>query len=491
MDIRFKGASLQHYERILNTAVSQEDTAETIVPDALPDVAELLMTDGQSLIRGKDVHHSGVSVSGISELSVLYRTEEGSLGRLPVEIPFETEISFNIPDDSAKIVASVRLTGCEARILNSRKLLLRAETCITVSVWSQRTLRWAEEAAAEECRVERKTECCVLRPVSEIVEKTFTAEDSQPMPAGRPRAESLLSTRASLRWEEAEQVGRKLVVRGTADVTALYRTLDDEAATAEFRLPWSAFLELPETDKGLSWELVTALTGCSGELTEENGFSIAVGGVVQAVIRNETEISWIADAYGIDCAFAPVFETTEMDTATSCESKTENLNIFLNSMRKPRSLVYLTADCGRPRQDKENLRLPVNVKALCVMEDGRPEQLSGRGEMSFAGISSLPEVSCGEVFASVTPGGVELRVPVCIRQTRCSRRTLSLLTDAEVSERSERYQGPNVVLLRASDGDSVWSLGKKKGISCTAIRSYNQLEEGEEPAPGSLLLLAR
>ena len=45
MDIRFKGASLQYYERILNTAVSQEDTAEMIIPDALPDVAELLMTD--------------------------------------------------------------------------------------------------------------------------------------------------------------------------------------------------------------------------------------------------------------------------------------------------------------------------------------------------------------------------------------------------------------------------------------------------------------
>lgn len=491
MDIRFKGASLPYYERILNTAVSQEDTAETIVSDALPDVAELLMTDGQSLIRGKDVHRSGISVTGVSELNVLYRTEEGSLGRLPVEIPFETEISFNISADTARIVASVHLTSCEARILNSRKLLLRAEVCITVSVWSPRTLRWAEEAEAEGCRVEIKTECCTLHPVCEVEEKTFTAEDSQPMPAGRPRAESLLSTRASLQWEEAEQVGRKLVVRGTAEVAALYQTADDEAAAAEFRLPWSAFLELPEGETGLSWELATSLTGCSGELTEEGGFSFSVGGVVQAVIRSETELRWIADAYGIDCAFAPTFEASEMDAEVSCESKTENASIFLNSMRKPRSLVFLTADCGRPRQEKENLRLPVNVKALCMMEDGRPEQLSGRGEIVCAGTGSMPEAACGEVFASVTPGGVELRVPVNIHQARYGRKTLNLLTDAEVSERSEKHSGPNVVLLRSSAGDSVWSLGKKKGVSCEAIRSYNDLAEGEEPAPGSLLLLAR
>ena len=91
----------------------------------------------------------------------------------------------------------------------------------------------------------------------------------------------------------------------------------------------------------------------------------------------------------------------------------------------------------------------------------------------------------------MTPGGVELRVPVSIHQARYSRKTLDLLTDAEVSERSERLSSPNVVLLRSSAGDSVWSLGKKKGISCEAIRSYNDLVEGEEPAPGTLLLLAR
>ena len=73
-----------------------------------------------------------------------------------MDIPFETEISFNVPDDASKIAASVRLTGGEARILNSRKLLLRAEVCITLSVWSPVTLRWAEEATAEGCSVEIK-----------------------------------------------------------------------------------------------------------------------------------------------------------------------------------------------------------------------------------------------------------------------------------------------------------------------------------------------
>ena len=491
MDIRFKGASLQHYVRTLNTAVSQEDTAEMIVPDALPDAAQLLMTDGQSLIRGKDVHRSGVSVSGLSELFVLYRAEDGSLCRLPVDIPFETEISFNVSDDTAKIIAGVRLISGEARILNSRKLLLRAEVCVTVSVWTPSTLRWATEAAAEGCSVEVKTEESILRPVCAVEEKTFTAEDILPLPAGRPRGEALLFARAALRQEEAEQVGRKLVVRGTACVSVLYRTSGGEAAAAELQLPWSAFLELPEGEGQLGWELAAALTGCSGELTEEGSVSLTVGGVVQAAIRRETEIHWIADAYGTDCAFTPSFETAEMDVEAVGEVKTETVSFRMDDLRKPRSLVYLAVDCGRPRQEKESVRLPVSAKALCVMEDGSLDQLSGRGEILCAGVGSVPEISCGEMTAAVSGGGVELRAPVSFRQTRRSCRSFSFLTGGKVEERTGTADGPNVVLLRASAGDSVWSLGKKKGVSCAAIRSYNQLAEGEEPAPGTLLLLAR
>ena len=491
MDIRFKGASLQYYERILNTAVSQEDTAEMIVPDALPDVAELVMADGSSLIRGKDLHHSGVSVSGLTELTVLYRAEDGSLGRLPVDIPFETEISFNVSEDAARIVASVRLVSGEGRILNSRKLLLRAEVCITVSVWTSATLRWAEEATAEGCGVEVKTEECILRPVCAVEEKTFTAEETLTLPAGKPQPEALLYARAALNQEEAEQVGRKLVVRGTALVNALYRTESDETASAEFRLPWSAFLELPEGEKALSWELVTSLTGCSGEVTEDGVFTFAVGGVAQAVIRRETKLRWITDAYGTDCVFSPSYTSSELDEEAVCEVKTETVSLRADGMKKPRGLVFLAADCGRPRQERENLRVSLNAKVLCVMEDGNLELLGGRGEVLCQGSGSMPEVSCGEVFAAVSAGSIELRVPVSFRSTRVRRRKFSFLTDAEVSDQSGTAKGPNLLLLRAAEGDSVWSLGKAKGISCAAIRSYNQLTEGEEPKPGTLLLLAR
>ncbi len=489
MEIRCKSGSLLYYERILDTAVSQEDTREVIVPDSLPDAAEILETGGQTLIRGKDVRLSGVAVSGLSELTVLYRTEDGALGRLPVDIPFETEVACEAPGDQVRIVAAVRLVSGDARLFNSRKLAVRAEVCVSVAVWIPKKLEWAEEAEAEGCSLELRRETRTVWPCLEVDERTFTAEDSQPLPGGKLPAESILSVRASLREEEASPVGRKLVVRGDALVTVVYLTEGGEVAQADFRLPWSAFLELPEEGE-TDYSLTTALTGCSVELGD-GGFSFTVGGVVQAAIRVRRELGFISDAYGTDFLFRPVFETSVLEGETCRDSGTDTLSVRLESLRKPRSFLDLFAECGRPRQDQDAVRVSVAVKALCVMEDESMELLTGRGEAVFPGTGGVPEVSCGELYASVTAAGAEVRVPIRFRRTGSKEENLTFLTGGTAEEAGETKRGPTVFLLRAEKGDTVWSLGKRKNVPCAAIRAYNHLEEGEEVTPGMLLLLAR
>ncbi len=489
MEVRCKGGSLSYFEEILNTAVTREDTLEVVVPDSLPDAAELLVTSGQTLIRGKDAHPGGVSVSGLSELTVLYRNEDGGLARLPVDVPFEAEVNCAAGDDQVRIAASVRLVSGDARLLNSRKLAVRAEVCLTLSVLAMRELGYAEAVEAEGCSLELRREKRVLWPVAAADERTFTVEDSQPLPGGKPPARSVLFVRAALREEDAAPVGRKLVVRGGAAVTVTYFSEAGEIAEADFDFPWSAFLDLPEEGE-TAYSVTTALTGCSAELGE-GGFTFTLGGVVQAAIRCRRELNVISDAYGTDCRFQPVFETAVLEGETARETGTDTLTVRLESLRKPRSFLDLCAECGRPRPDKDAYRVSVAVKALCTMEDGSLEVLIGRGESVLPGEGSIPELSCGELYASVTAAGAEVRVPILWSRERCERESVTYLTDGTAEELGQREERPTVTLLRAAEGDTVWSLGKRKSVPCAAIRAYNHLEEDEEPAPGALLLLAK
>lgn len=489
MEIRFKDGSLRYYERTLNTAILREDTAETIVPDSRPDAAEVLLTDGQSCLRGKDVRLGSVTVAGVSELTALYRAGDGSVERLTADVPFEAELKLSGTGDGDRIVASVRLAGCEARLLSTRKLLLRAEVCVTVSVWSPRELTWAEEGDTEGCGVELLREERTLFPVTAVEEKTFSAEEDLPRPAGKPAASAVLYSRALLRREAAEAVGSKLVVRGTAEVTAVCLGAGGEISQAELSLPWSAFLELPEGEAELLFEPVCALTGCSVEASD-GGFSVAVGGVVQTPIRSRREISFLSDAYSTDCELTPEYAEVLLDAGAEEKSETDAAVIRLEELKKPGSLLSVTADCGRTRPDKESVRVPVTVKVLWQREDGRAELRTGRGEASCVGRGGVPEAECGAPYASVTAAGTEVRVPVSFRVSAIRREELRLLTAAGTKEAAP-IDRPTVTLRYAAEGDTVWSLGKEKHLPAASVRSYNGLGEGEEPAPGTLLLLAK
>ncbi len=489
MEIRFKDGSLRYYERTLNTAILREDTAETIVPDSRPDAAEVLLTDGQSCLRGKDVRLGSVAVAGVSELTALYRAGDGSVERLTADVPFEAELKLSGTGDADRIVASVRLASCEARLLSTRKLLVRAEVCVTVSVWSPRELAWAAEAETGGCAVELLREERTLYPVTAVEEKTFRAEEDLPRPAGKPAAAAVLYSRAVLRREAAEAVGSKLVVRGTAEITAVCLGAGGEISQTELSLPWSAFLELPEGEAELLFEPVCALTGCSVEASD-GGFSVAVGGVVQTPIRSRREISFLSDAYGTDCELSPEYAEAILDAGAEERGETDAAVIRLEDLKRPGSLLSVTADCARPGPEKDGVRLPVTVKVLWQREDGRAELRTGRGEAFFAGRSGVPEAECGAPYASVTAAGTEVRVPVSIRLSAVRRENLRLLTGAGTAEAPVRDK-PTVTLRYASEGDTVWSLGKEKRLPAASVRCYNGLGEGEEPVSGTLLLLAK
>ena len=213
--------------------------------------------------------------------------------------------------------------------------------------------------------------------------------------------------------------------------------------------------------------------------------------MVQTVIRSSRELQPITDAYGTDCRLVPMLETTVLDADAVRETVTDTVSVRLDSLRKVRTIMCLTADCGRPRAEKDSVRVPVSVKAVCMMEDGKPELLTGRGEALCPGSGSIPEATAGEPYVSVTALGLEVRVPVSFSVTRCSREELRRLISAEAVSFEPREPTPSVTILRASQGDSVWSLGKARSLPCASIRAYNQRQEGEEPTPGTLLLLAR
>lgn len=488
MEVNFVGSSLKYEERIGELTFTCEETAELVVPDALPDVSEILMADGQSFLRGKEAKKNALVVSGLSEVTVLYCAEDGDLRKLRLEMPFAGENACAGLTETDWLSASVCLMSAEARILNSRKVAVKTEISIRVSAWSPRMLEWAKDAPETET-LELKKETCVAFPVTEVTEKTFEVSDTLPLPAGKPPVGEILYSRAGIQQEEANPVGGRLILRGTAFLSVVYLSLSGETAEADLRMPWSAVLDAASDGEEQSCAVELALTGLHTELNE-GGISVDLGGVAQAEVYTRTELCYLTDAYSTAFALTPETQTAKLTGACKRSEQTDVLTLHLEGRQPPRSLTAIFACCGRPRQEKELCRVPVTVKALCAGEDGKTILLTGQGEAVCRGMMN-PGFRTGELYASVSSGGAEVRVPVIFSGMQEEIKTLTLLTGAAAEDAPQETGEFTAVLLRTRPGDTVWELGKRKRLPCAAIRSVNGLESDEEPAPGTLLLLAK
>ena len=77
MELAFEKNAVDHLQKLVCQVVSQEETAETVVPDSLPDVGRIVGCWGVPVVRSKEWRQNGMGVSGGVSAWVLYVPEEG------------------------------------------------------------------------------------------------------------------------------------------------------------------------------------------------------------------------------------------------------------------------------------------------------------------------------------------------------------------------------------------------------------------------------
>ena len=78
MELELKKTSLDIYEAGGELTLTQEETAETIVPDHCPDIARIIETEGRVFLHGRELRDGKAEVTGTVRVTVLYTPEDES-----------------------------------------------------------------------------------------------------------------------------------------------------------------------------------------------------------------------------------------------------------------------------------------------------------------------------------------------------------------------------------------------------------------------------
>ena len=509
MELELKKACLDAYETGGELVLTQEETAETIVPDYCPDIARIIASSGKVYIHSRELRDGRAEVSGTVRVTVLYTPEgTGGIRTLEFAMPFTAESDGRSLAGCTCLTAESETEFLESRMLNPRKIFTHCKlvTRLTGYQKTQMTFCTDIETDAKLC-VEKQQEQQHAILLTQVSEKDFTFTEEMNLSPGREGAAELLHSQIGSSVTETKIVGNKLILKGVFTVTVLYRTAGGTYCSTAGELPFSQIMEVEGAGEDAAVSVQLQLTGTDLQIDGDDpeGRQIAVTLYLHAtaLLREARDLTLLHDLY------STAYETTYEAAPLSLNSFHETLN-RRQTVREvleigvlAESILSLSAVCGPVSVSRERetalLRTSVTMRALYLDEGG--VALLAERSVDVTCQVELPEdcrvtaraVCSEEMQGSLGDRGIEVRFPVDFRVEAVSQVKRICISSAKLdTEKIRDLTGaPSLVLRSLGRQESAWDLAKAYNTTIAAILAANQLETETEIPRETLLLIPR
>jgi len=507
MELELKKACLDAYETGGELTLTQEETAETIVPDYCPDIARIITTDGKVYIHGRELRDGKAEVSGTVRVTVLYTPEaEGGIRTLEFAIPFTAESDSRGLPGCTCLTADTETEFLETRMLNPRKIFTHCKLVTRITGYQKVPINFCTDVESEKglC-VEKRQERQHATLLTHISEKDFTFTEEMNLSPGRSGAAELLTSQISSTVAETKIVGSKLIFKGIFSVSLLYRTAEGSYNSTAGELPFSQIMEIEGAPEGADPLLQLQLTGTDLQIDGDDpeGRQIAVTLYLHAtaLLREQQELTLLSDlystAYDMTYEAEPMTLTGFFETMTRRQTVREVLEIGVVA----ESILSLSVCCGAVSVSREGeyvvLRTGATVRTLYLDEGGVPLvaerciDVSSQLELPADCRVTARAVCTEEVQGSLGDRGIEVRFPVDFQVEAVSRVKRVCISAAKLNTEAPKdlTGAPSLVLRCLGRQETAWDLAKKYNTTIASILAANLLgEEGDIPLEKLLLI---
>ncbi len=503
MDMELQHKRLGGFRPVYQALLRQEETLESIVPDALPDISRIVEASGTVFLRQKETSDGSIRITGTARTAVLYMPEDGGAPcALALNIPFLCGGDHPSLHGGCQAQVNARVLTADAQILNPRKILARVELAVEVTAWTEEQ---AEVSTQVECgedhAVQTLTENRKELAAVDVTEKSFSFSDVLRLSTSKPAMEQLLTARAELMNTEARIIGKKLVVKGEAVLTALYRS-EEGLASARFELPFSQIMEVQAAGETCNVWADAMLTGMDCTLRAEGELEASFEALLQAVVREEREVSLLTDLYSVSQPLETAREKVVLSPLVEQGSRRSLARQFCEAANPAKQII----DCRLAVGEME--RTPPGDGVCTMTAKTYADILYLSEDNSLCAASYIIPVSCelpapqesqcvcrcipvGELTAAPVSGGLEVRFEAEFTYIVTRREEVSYVSQVHPGQAEDcAGERPSVVIRMVGQGERLWDIAKCCCSTMADIKAANAMECDDAPC-GTLLLIPK
>ncbi len=516
LDLIKKNIHMSRWKSNASVQITLDD--DFIVPDAMDDAAQIIMSVGDVQVESVKAQDEKVMVKGKLTFQILYRKEGGGLQTLAGTIPFEEPVNVADLDEKDYLSVTWDLEDISAGIINSRKFSVKAVLTLKVRV---EVLCDAEAAVDVADGADNSNNIQVLRRNAEAAaiavrkKDTYRIKENCSLSADRPGVERILWSQMNLREVSVRPLDGQIHVEGELTIFLIYEGEGESALVQwlEEAVPFSGEIELSESMEEMIPSIgvrlvhkeVEARPDYDGEMRD-----LEVDAILELDIKlyEEQQMELLGDLYATDREINPVMGQVSFDrllTKNTGKCKiTEKISLDGDG-----KILQICHNDGTVRVDEievgENSLLITGVLDVMLLymtsDDAEPikavaEPIPFEYAAEASGIdeNSVYQLNTGlEQMTSVMLGGDTVEVKAVLDLDILVLQPVSQPVIKSVSEApldvTQFQQLPGIVGYIVQPNDSLWDIAKKFHTTMKGIMETNGLENDSVRAGDRLILV--
>lgn len=477
---------------------------DVIVNDVKPDVLKVINTNGTICVYKKEALNGKVKLEGCINTYIIYLAddENGSIRTINTSLDFSETIDMENSKEYMTVEEILYLKGFETRVLNSRKVHVRAFLETNIKLCSNDEVETIVDIQNDEDIQMLNSTKTVMSLIGENTGKTVV-KDTININQDDDFAE-IMCVNFSISNVETKTSYNKVLIKANANVNIMYLTEDNRISNALGKIPIMGFIDMPNiTDTS---ETISKIKLKNLEIRPNNieEHSIYVEADLELFCKSyeNKEINVIEDAYGIynnlelkrSSARATTSQNRIMDTFKIREVFTNPELIYGRVLGVKVNPIIENTEVRDGRINytgKLETEFFVNNENIVDgVTQNVPFEYNLINENIKKNMDYETQLTVTDQRAYNTDDGVVLEVELEVMVLVQNNENLSFIQDIEVAE-NENQDIYSMVIYFVKPGDSLWKIAKQFKSRVEDIARVNGIEDENKIHVGQQLYIPK
>lgn len=476
-----------------------------IVPDIKPDILNTIRTNGTVCIYKKEVMDGKVRIEGSINVYIMYLADDetSSIRSLNTTLSFSQTIDFERVKEGMLLEDKIVLKSLEAKVINGRKVNVRAMLDLDLKIVSNEELEFVKEI--DDVKDAQTLDRSIT--LNSLLGSGFTkvyAKDTIVIDSLDNLAE-IMKVDFTIINKETKISYNKVLVKADACVKMVYLTEDNRICTTSNLIPVMGFIDMPDvTDENIcdvQYEIKNLLVKPNN--IEEHSIYVEAELEINARVYQSKQLNIIEDLYSPSVNL--VYKQKQIQAVAQKEMVRDTCSIrekqFISEIgnRKiydvdinPRvinqtilkdrilyegelELNFLFEAEGSSRVGTKNMTLPFTFNMDCM------------GAIPTSKIETNIEITLQD-FTIMPDESIDIKIDLEFLVNLSNSQNMQVIEEVNVDEtrQNERY---SLIIYFVKPGDTLWKIAKKFRSTISNIAKINGIEDENKINVGQQLFI--